>query len=193
MRKTQWRNARRTKHIPPALPVALPPLQSLHALTGWRGTPGTALAMPPLLSLMSGAGAQPARGPPAPLGLSILLLRALPVLLPSSPSHPWLHLFGSPWGPAVSQGGNLGQEGCVSGAQAHPPHLQHPGMNPQDVAGPAELHGGSFHLLPSPVHGEANMAIFIPAKCSCSCRQVRDALPGWGEEGKLGGLVGTTG
>lgn len=47
-----------------------------------------------------------------------------------------------------------------------------------DMVGPAELHGRSFHLLPSPVHWEANMAIFIPAKCSGSCRQARDALPG---------------
>lgn len=62
-----------------------------------------------------------------------------------------------------------------------------------DVVGPAELHGGSFHLLPSLVHWEANMAIFIPAKCSCSCRQARDVLPDWGEGGKLGGLVGTMG
>lgn len=27
------------------------------------------------------------------------------------------------------------------------------------------------------------MAIFILAKCSCSSRQARDALPGWGEGG----------
>ena len=62
-----------------------------------------------------------------------------------------------------------------------------------DVAGPAELRRGSFHLLPFSVHREANVAIFIPAKCSCSCRQARDALPGWGEGPRLGGLVGTMG
>lgn len=98
----QWRNARRTKHIPPALPMARPPLQSLHVQTSWREAPGTALAMPPLLSLMSRAGAWRAQRPPALLGLSILLLLALPIPLPPSfPLHPGV---ASTWQPLGTSG-----------------------------------------------------------------------------------------
>lgn len=148
--------------------------------------------MTPLLSLMSRAEAWPTQHPPVLLGLSILLLLALLILLPPSfPSHPGLHLLGSPWRPAVSQGGGLSQEGCTSGAQAHPPISSILQLHPTaDMVGPAELHRGSFHLLPSLVHWEANMAIFIPAKCSCSCRQERNTLPGWEEGGKVGQVGG---
>lgn len=104
------------------------------------------------------ARAQPAWGHPVLLGLSILLLLSLPVLLPpSSPSHPQPHLLSSPWAPAVSQGGSLGQEGCVNGAQAHSPHLQHPmGSSHCRCGGPSRAARGKFSpsAIPGPLGGK---------------------------------------
>lgn len=135
----------------------------------------------PLLSLTSKAGAWPAHRPPALLGLSILLLPGpLNLPPPTSPPHAQPHFLGHPWGPAVSQGSGLGA--LSDPRPSSPTAFTFLGVHP---AMPSRAALGSFHLLPSLVHWEANMAIFIPAKCSCSGRQTRDALPGW-ERGEAG-------
>lgn len=145
---------------------------------------GEKLPGKPLQCLLCLARLLPAQGLPAPLGLSILLL-----LPPSFPSHPWPHLIDGPWGPAVSRGGRLSWEGCVSCAEAHLPHLQHPAA---DVVGPAELHGGSFHLLPSWSIGRQTW-LFLSQLSALFLQTGKRHFARLGRGGKLGGLVSTTG
>lgn len=142
--------------------------------------PGKPLQCPLCLARL-----QPAQGPPAPLGLSILLLLSV-LLPPSSPSHPWPCLLGGPWGPAVSQGGRLSWEGCVSCAQAQPSHLHHPAA---DVVGPAELHGGSFHLLPSWSIGRQTWLFLSQLSAPVSADR-REILCQAGKRGKVGRVGG---
>lgn len=151
--------------------------RSLHALTGWRETPGTALAVPPPLILTNKAGARPAHRSPALLGLSILLLPDSSTSLLQPLHHVLGYIFSAALGDQqCPREGDW--EHCVIRAQAHPPTSPSSGRSCYGCGKPSRAAQGSFHLLPSLVHWEANMAIFILVKCSCSGRQARDALPG---------------